>query len=145
MVKRSRFTVQGVRTKKVSPKEKNSLPVHRVQDKLFPVSSPVPPVAIYFSPFTYPVSNPALNCSFFFPGTSLSRSEHLPGNCDKSSYQRTKWRSVPANRESQVWRKILSGKVCAFRRMETLLGPGSSSTILWNDARVNFRAKKDHL
>ncbi|OED12505.1 hypothetical protein [Methanosarcina barkeri] len=68
MVKRSRFTVQGVRTKKVSPKEKNSLPVHRVQDKLFPVSSPVPPVAIYFSPFTYPVSNPALNCSFFSPG-----------------------------------------------------------------------------
>jgi hypothetical protein len=70
--KRGRFAVQGIRTKKVLPKEKNSLPLHRVKDKLFLASSPASPVDLYFSPFTYPVSNPVFNpapdCSFLSPG-----------------------------------------------------------------------------
>lgn len=60
--------MQGIRTKKVSPKEKNTLLVHGIWDKLFPASSPAPPIAQYFSLFTYPVSYPAHDCSFFSPG-----------------------------------------------------------------------------
>jgi hypothetical protein len=60
--------MQEIRTKKVSPKEKNTLLVHGARDKLFPASSPAPPIVQYFSPFTYPVSYPAPECSFFSPG-----------------------------------------------------------------------------
>ncbi|AKB49694.1 hypothetical protein MSBRW_0441 [Methanosarcina barkeri str. Wiesmoor] len=60
--------MQGIRTKKVSPKEKNTLLVHRVRDDLFPAPSPTSPVALYLSPFTYPVSNPAPDYSLFPPG-----------------------------------------------------------------------------
>lgn len=67
-VKRGRFMVPGIITKKASPKEENTLLVHGVWDKLFLASSPIPPVALYFSPYTYPVSNPAPDCSFFPPG-----------------------------------------------------------------------------
>jgi len=57
-----------IRTKKILPKDKNTLLVHGVRDKLFPASSPAPPIVQYFSPFTYPVSYPAPDGSFFPQG-----------------------------------------------------------------------------
>ncbi len=60
--------MQRIRTKRVSPKEKNTLLVHGEWNKLFPTSSQAPSIAQYFSPFTYPVSYPAPDCSFFSPG-----------------------------------------------------------------------------
>ncbi len=67
-IMRDRFMMQGIRTKKVSPKEKNSLLVDGAWGKLLPASSPVPPIVQYSSPFTYPVSYPAPDCSFFPQG-----------------------------------------------------------------------------
>lgn len=61
------ITVQEIKTKKNSPK-KNTLLVHGARDKLFPESSSAAPITQYLSPFTYPVSYPTPNCSFFSPG-----------------------------------------------------------------------------
>ncbi|MGB9938834.1 hypothetical protein [Methanosarcina sp.] len=77
---RDRFMMQGIRAKKVSPGEKNSLLVHRAWGKLFPASSlapsPVPSIVQcsppVFYPVSYPVSYPAFSpvsdFSFFPPG-----------------------------------------------------------------------------
>jgi hypothetical protein len=64
--------MQRRKTKKVSIKEENSLLTHGAWDKLFPAFSPAPPIAQYYFPFvyhfTYPVSSPAPECSYFPPG-----------------------------------------------------------------------------
>lgn len=60
--------MQRIRTKKISPKGKNTLLRHRVWDKLVSASSRATPVTLYLSPFTSPVSNPTLDCSLFPPG-----------------------------------------------------------------------------
>jgi hypothetical protein len=65
---RDRFMMQGIKTRKVSPEEKNNLLVHEEWGRLFPASSPAPPIVQYPFPFTYPVSFPAPDCSFFPPG-----------------------------------------------------------------------------
>lgn len=60
--------MQGIRTRKVSPEEKNNLLVHGEWGELSPASSPVIPIVQYSFPLTYPVSFPAPDCSFFSPG-----------------------------------------------------------------------------
>ncbi|WP_292389254.1 hypothetical protein [Methanosarcina sp. UBA5] len=59
--------MQEVKTKKFA-KGKNTLLVHGAWDKLFPASSPASPIVQYFSPFTYPISYPTPDCSFFPSG-----------------------------------------------------------------------------
>ena len=71
-IMRDRLIMQGIRTKKTSPKEKTNLLVHGAWGTLSSASSPPPPVVQYSSPSAhpvfYPVSYPTPDCSLFPPG-----------------------------------------------------------------------------
>lgn len=60
---RDGFLMHKIRTKKASPKQKNSLQVHEEWDELSSISSPTPHFAQFFSP----ASLPSPDCSFFPP------------------------------------------------------------------------------
>ena len=60
--------MQGIRTIKVSSEERKNLQVYEERGKLFPSSSPAPPIVQYSFSFTYSACFPTPDGSFFPSG-----------------------------------------------------------------------------